>query len=92
LYEEDDYQESILYLERWDSEPDFQRHALSERYRQILEAVELSRRAPEIQFYQVKDIRGIDLLEELQARNRSQKAPTAELPVSQRKRSQACGG
>jgi quinol monooxygenase YgiN len=67
LYEEDGYGEAVLYVERWDSESDFQRHVRSDRYRQVLEAVELSRRTPEIEFHLVKETRGIDLLEELRA-------------------------
>lgn len=67
LYEEDGYEPSVLYLEHWDSDSEFQRQARSDRYRQVLEAVELSRREPEIRFHQVSNSRGIDLLEELRA-------------------------
>ena len=67
VYEEDGYDEAVLYLEQWDSEPEFHRHVRSDRYRQVLEAVELSRRAPEIRFHQVSSTRGIDLLEELRS-------------------------
>ena len=74
LYEEDNYEDSLLYLESWDSEPEFHRHARSDQYRQILEAVELSRRAPEIQFHQVSGTRGMDLLEEIRGGNDMQKA------------------
>ena len=74
LYEEDDYEDSLLYFESWDSEPEFQRHARSDQYRQILEAAELSRRAPEIQFHQVSGTRGMDLLEEIRGGNGAQKA------------------
>ncbi len=72
LYGEEDDEESILYMEEWDSETEFQRQARSDRYRQVLEAVELSSRAPEIHFHQVNQTRGIDLLEEL----RGQKGET----------------
>ena len=65
VYEEEDDEDAILYLEKWDSETEFQRQARSDRYRQVLEAAELSRRAPEIYFHQVNQTRGIDLLEEL---------------------------
>ena len=78
VYEEDGYEEAVLYLERWDSESGFQRQARSERYRQILEAVELSRRKPEIQFHQVTGTRGIDLLEELRIHNRGPKPLSEE--------------
>ena len=69
VYEEDGYDEAILYLEQWDSETEFQRHARSDQYRQVLEAVELSRRTPEILFHQVSQTRSMDLLEELRALN-----------------------
>lgn len=78
LYEEDGYEEAILYLEQWDSEPEFHRQARSERYRQILEAVELSRRAPEIQFHQITATRGIDLLEQLRSQNEARAAANRE--------------
>jgi quinol monooxygenase YgiN len=65
LYEENGYEEAVLYIEEWNSDPDFERHVRSESYRQILEAAELSRRPPEIHFHQVTATRGIDLLEEL---------------------------
>ncbi len=65
LYEEDGYEGAILYLERWDSEPEFHHHVRSELYRELLEAVELSRRKPEIYFDESSQTRGIDLLNEL---------------------------
>ncbi len=64
LYEEDGY-EALLYTERWDSESEFHRHVRSDLFRQLLEATELSRRAPEIQFHRISETRGIDLLEDL---------------------------
>jgi quinol monooxygenase YgiN len=69
VYEEDGYEEAILYLERWDSTPEFHRHLRSDLYRQVLEAVELSRRAPEIQFHEVSGTRGLDLVEEVRIRS-----------------------
>ncbi len=81
LYEEDDYDESLFYLERWDSESDFRRHACSDQYRQILEAAELSRRAPEIEFHQVSGTRGMDLLEELRDRDGGGGSPTQKTAV-----------
>lgn len=78
LYEEDGYEEAILYIEQWDSEPEFHRHVRSDLYRQLLEAVELSRRSPEIQFHQVSGTRGMDLLEEIRALDEKQ-------PISKKK-------
>jgi quinol monooxygenase YgiN len=72
VYEEDGYEEAILYMEQWDSKLEFHRHARSDLYRQILEAVELSRQTPEIHFHEVSETRGMDLLEELRGRNANQ--------------------
>jgi quinol monooxygenase YgiN len=33
LYDEDGYDEAVLYLERWDSQEDFQTHVRSDLYR-----------------------------------------------------------
>jgi quinol monooxygenase YgiN len=82
VYEEDGYEEAILYLEHWDSEPEFHRHVRSDQYRQVLEAVELSRRNPEIQFHQVGSTRGIDLLEELRSRDGVLQSSPAETTSS----------
>ena len=65
LYEEDGYDEAILYMERWDSLPELHRHIRSESYRRILAAVELSRTPPEINFHFIKETKGMDLIESL---------------------------
>ena len=74
LYEEDGYEQAILYLERWDSDQEFQSHVRSDLYRQVLEAAEWSCRAPEIHFDQVTNARGLDLLEELRDQTNSKRA------------------
>jgi quinol monooxygenase YgiN len=60
LFEEDGYDESILYVECWDSEEEFERHVRSDLYRRILEAMELSRQAPELNFHRVTATQGIE--------------------------------
>ncbi|PWU13616.1 MAG: antibiotic biosynthesis monooxygenase [Verrucomicrobia bacterium] len=65
IYEEDGVDNAVLFLERWDSEADFERHVKSELYRRILNAVEFSRSPPEIFFNYVSKTRGIDLIEDL---------------------------
>jgi quinol monooxygenase YgiN len=67
IFEEDGYEEAILYIEKWDSEPALHRHIRSELYRRILSALELSRIPPEIQFHYVSETKGIDLIESLRA-------------------------
>lgn len=68
LFEEDGFDEAILYMEQWDSEKPFFNHVRSELFSRILAAVELSRLPPEFEFLFVKEIRGMDLIEE--TRNR----------------------
>ncbi len=65
VYEEDGFAEAVLYVERWDSEPEFERHVRSELYRRVLAAFELSNKAPEIKFDYVSKSRGMDLIEAL---------------------------
>ena len=62
IYEEDGYEEAILYMECWDSEEEFERHIRSEMYRRVLEAMELSRMPPEVQFHRVAETKGMDLV------------------------------
>jgi hypothetical protein len=56
---------AVLFVERWDTEVDFERHVRSELYRRILDAVEFSRSSPEITFDYASKTRGIDLIEDL---------------------------
>jgi quinol monooxygenase YgiN len=76
IYEEDDSENSILYMERWDSEAEFERHVRSELYWRILAAVEFSRKAPEISFDYISITKGIDLVEAL----RLERQPTDNYP------------
>lgn len=75
LYEEDGYEEGILYVEQWDSEPELQRHIRSEAYRRVLEAVELSRSSPEIQFHIVSETKGIEMIEGLRGEGQPEAEP-----------------
>ena len=56
---------AILYMERWDSEQDFERHVRSDLYRRILAAVEFSCKPPEIVFDYVNVSKGMELIEAL---------------------------
>ena len=76
IYEEDGYDEAICYMERWDSEPEFERHIRSELYRRILAAAELSRLAPEITFDFVTNTRGLDLVKALRGAQDQSPHPT----------------
>jgi quinol monooxygenase YgiN len=65
VYEEDGGDGAILYLEEWESEPEFRRHVTSELYRRILAAIDLSQSAPEICFYPVATVQGLELVRQI---------------------------
>lgn len=65
FYEAANGEDAVLYLERWDSEPELQRHVRSDLYRRVLEAAELSRRSPEVHFHHVAATQGMEFIETL---------------------------
>jgi len=67
VYEEDGFEDAILYMERWDSQPEFEKHVRSESYRRILAAVELSRNPTEVCFDYVSSTKGMELIESLRS-------------------------
>lgn len=67
VYEAEGGAGEILYLEQWRSEDALFRHLQSPLYMRILEAMELAVEAPEISFYGVSEITGMELIEKLRA-------------------------
>lgn len=65
VYEEDGFEGAVLYMERWDSQPEFERHIRSELYRRILAALDFSRKPPEVVFDFVTASKGMELIEDL---------------------------
>jgi len=79
VYEEDGPEAAILYVEEWESESEFRDHVRSELYRRILAAIDLSQSAPEVCFYNVSTVQGLELVQEM--RESGGKAP-ASVPSS----------
>lgn len=63
IFEEDEVDRMVLYLEQWRTWEDFVRHLRSTLYNRILEAMELSRQEPEVCFFEVSDVKGMELIE-----------------------------
>jgi len=60
----EDYSHShIRYAEQWESEAALHDHLRSELYRQVLSAMELSKRQPEVDFYHTSRREGFELIE-----------------------------
>jgi len=53
----------IMILEHWRTWEDFTCHIRSDLYSRILEAMELSRKEPEICFFEVTAMKGMELIE-----------------------------
>jgi quinol monooxygenase YgiN len=63
LMMETDEFDSICYLERWGTREALERHLRSSLYCRVLEAMELSCTPPKVEFYEITDIGGLDLIE-----------------------------
>jgi len=63
IYEEQDDDKTIAYMELWQSEEEMDRHIRSSLYNRVLEAMELSTKTPEIRFFRISETHGIELIE-----------------------------
>ncbi len=67
IYEEQGDEQTIVYVEIWQSPAELYRHIRSSLYSRVLEAMELSCRIPEISFHTVLRTEGIELIESLRS-------------------------
>jgi quinol monooxygenase YgiN len=63
IYEEQGPEETIVLVERWESQAALEAHLRSESYRRILGAIELSGGPPEVCFDYVSASEGMELIE-----------------------------
>jgi len=75
VYEEDSPEAAILYVEEWNSESEFRDHVRSELYRRVLAAIDLSKSAPEVCIYNVSNVQGLELVQQI--RESGGKAPAS---------------
>ena len=64
IYEQLNDNHAVLYVEQWESREALQQHVRSTMYMRLLTAMELSSEAPEIQFYEVSQTMGMEMIEE----------------------------
>jgi len=57
----------IFYIERWRSEEEMQHHIRSSLYLRVLNALELSSLAPEVEFYEYSGGNGLELIRSLRS-------------------------
>jgi quinol monooxygenase YgiN len=63
IYEEQDPEQAVVLVERWESETALEAHIRSEAYGRILGAIELSGGPPEVCFDYVSASEGMELIE-----------------------------
>ena len=62
VYQASDQDGTILYLERWDSSEDFRRYVQSDFYLGILNAIDLAKELPKINFLEVSNMKSLELI------------------------------
>jgi quinol monooxygenase YgiN len=62
VYEAGDEKQTILYLERWESEKELHRHIQSILYLGVLNAMDLATEPREINFHEISDTKSMDLI------------------------------
>ncbi len=67
VYEEDDGEQTILYVERWSREEDLRRHVQSNLYLGVLSAMDLAMERRQINFYEISDTKSMEFI--VEARN-----------------------
>jgi len=63
ICEEEGDEGTIIYIELWRTWEDFIRHVRSDLYTRILGAMELSRKKPEVSFFEISSVHGMELIE-----------------------------
>ena len=54
---------TIIYIELWNSWEDLRRHIRSRNYNRLLESLELSCLPPSVIFYQISEVKGMEVIE-----------------------------
>ncbi len=69
IYQECDRNLTILYVEKWQSKEEMDRHIQSGLYLRILNTMDLCRERPDICFHDVSDTKGLERVSELRLCN-----------------------
>jgi len=65
VYEAVDGKDTILYIERWETEEAHHHHLKSDLFFGVLTAIDMAQSLPEVAFYQVSSTASMDLVVEL---------------------------
>ena len=67
VYEQANDTHAVLYVEQWQTKEAFDRHVQSSMYMRLLTAIELGSDPPDIQFHEVSQTSGIEMIEALRS-------------------------
>ncbi len=68
IYQECDQNLTILYVEKWQSKEEMDRHIQSGLYLRVLNTMDLCREKPDISFHDVSDTKGLERVSGLRLR------------------------
>ena len=74
LSEQDYLHNHVRYSEQWESEDALHEHIRSDLYSRVLAAMELSKKAPEVQFYFSTEAKGFELIESIRRKDETKLA------------------
>ncbi len=63
-------EDELLLIQKWESKEAMEKHILSLAFQHLIEIMDFAEAPPEMKFYQVSNISGIEMIEEL-CRNQS---------------------
>ena len=67
IFEENDEEHSIVYLEKWQTKEEMITHIRSPLYSRVLKALDLADRQPGIWFYDIAGTQGMELIESVRS-------------------------
>ena len=65
LYANTENDDDILLIEKWSTQDQFEKQITSKHYLLLLEALELAKHTPEIEFHTISSTSGLELVERL---------------------------
>jgi quinol monooxygenase YgiN len=63
IYQDLDNKQAITLVQEWESQTDLENYIRSKEYKKILALMEISNRQPEVHFYDVNRISGLEFVE-----------------------------
>jgi quinol monooxygenase YgiN len=83
IYHEAGNEEALLHLEEWETAEQLERRMRSSRYERLLGAMEASTQPPELRYYTVSEVQGLEYLEAVRSGFAERAMKPVAFPVPQ---------